>query len=324
MATDQYALGGGYGAGKPTSFVVVTGRLTGDMPPAVSEPISIPAALTFGGFANGRVAYEFDFGTLQTRDALTAGDVKTITTEAQQGGQLTYPVTAPDRIVFSTFSGPARILATDGVSAPYDLVAEPAADLAGPGFTGTHLVWQRGVGTFGSSGWQTVELWASPYSADPANIVPTKLTTLPWHFVSTELRAAHGRVSIMDLDSAAAVHVWTVPAAEHRVFNTPPGWLVAQIPALYSKELLVMLRPEAKENAGYRLYRVSIDSLPIVPLRDTASSSGRAPMAHLADLDTLTVHGELSPTAADIVPTKLATLPWHSIAIQARAGNGWV
>jgi hypothetical protein len=264
LSTSGFAFGGGY-FGSPPSLVVVAGTLDPLHDPAVSEPISVQTALIFGAFTNDRVAYTFQTGTLQTRSAKSASDVKTITTEAKQGGELTYPVSAPDRILISTFSGPARVLATDGVSDPYDLVAEPNAGLAGPGFTGTHLVWQRGVGDLGAKGWQTVELWMSPYSSDPSAIVRSKVATLPWNFLSTDLRAGNGWVSIPDWNTGAAVHLWRIPSGEHRVFNAPTGWLIAQIPDLLAKDLLVMIRPTGQENNGHRLLRVGIDSIPIAP-----------------------------------------------------------
>jgi hypothetical protein len=260
MSAGRYAFGGG----DETNTVVVTGALDGSTALGISEVFQTSAGLSFGAIANDRVAYELGFGTLLTRD-LSAKDLRKITTEAAQGGELTYPVSAPDRILVSTFSGPARVLATDGVSDPYDLIAEPNADLAGPGFTGTHLVWQRGVGDLGAKGWQTVELWMSPYSSDPSAIVRSKVATLPWNFVSTDLRAGNGWVSIPDWNTGAAVHLWRIPSGEHRVFNAPTGWLIAQIPDLFAKDLLIMLRPTGQENNGHRLLRVGIDSIPIAP-----------------------------------------------------------
>jgi hypothetical protein len=105
----------------------------------------------------------------------------------------------------------------------------------------------------------------SPYSSDPSAIVRSKVATLPWNFLSTDLRAGNGWVSIPDWNTGAAVHLWRIPSGEHRVFSAPTGWLIAQIPDLFAKDLLIMLRPTGQENNGHRLLRVGIDSIPIAP-----------------------------------------------------------
>jgi hypothetical protein len=119
---------------------------------------------------------------------LDGSDYKHFATTAQPNSLvfLGAPVSTGSTFLFSAFEGDdagvahGKIMWSDGIESPqvYLDPGTPDDRFGEPIFANGHLAWFRGIGIQDVNKFNSVELWASPYSPNPAELAPTKLTTL--------------------------------------------------------------------------------------------------------------------------------------------------
>lgn len=89
-----------------------------------------------------------------------------------------------------------RIVSTDGLAQPTDyLRATDGSFYDFPVFADSHVAWFRGVGVISLNQYQRVELWASPFSADPAALAPFKVADYTFD-AATFMAGGWGRVAM--------------------------------------------------------------------------------------------------------------------------------
>ncbi|MBI4950463.1 MAG: hypothetical protein HY908_00370 [Myxococcales bacterium] len=98
------------------------------------------------------------------------------------------------------------ILARSDGLAPSEtfLAAADGSYYGQPDYAHTHLAWFHGTGQTDVNKFQTVELWSSPYSADPAALAPHKVTDWPVGNMPTETNGGYGWLITAAPDPALA------------------------------------------------------------------------------------------------------------------------
>jgi hypothetical protein len=145
-------------------------------------------------------------------------------------------------------SGATGILATsDGKSAaaPYLTPTDGSAYIF-PVYAGSHVAWFRGIGHTGQphdSTYQAIELWASPYSADPAGLAPFKVDDYPQQGIGAAYGAA-GRVAASvgvatDYPMSWHAAVWDLATKQRTVYPNPSGFIEAAPFGITSKYVWV-------------------------------------------------------------------------------------
>ncbi|MBI4953802.1 MAG: hypothetical protein HY908_17385 [Myxococcales bacterium] len=82
---------------------------------------------------------------------------------------------------------------SDGVAPSSTYLAPVDGSFYGaPDFAHSHLAFFRGIGQLDVNEFQAVELWASPYSADPAALAPYKVADWPWSAMPPETASGYG------------------------------------------------------------------------------------------------------------------------------------
>lgn len=97
------------------------------------------------------------------------------------------PVTTGKTFLFQAFVGDdagvahGKIMWSDGIAPPevYLEPADPNDAYGSPIYANSHVAYFHGVQILDTNKFQSVELWTSPYSADPKALQPKKLDTLP-------------------------------------------------------------------------------------------------------------------------------------------------
>jgi len=125
-----------------------------------------------------------------------------------------------------------RIIASsDGVGAPTAyLVPSDDSFFFSPGFTGTHLGWVRGIHPTDTNTFERVELWATAYSPNPADLQPYKVDDLPYEFGSTHYVAADGKyAAAYPLNEAELTNgeiIWDLATKAKQVIDLGPNLAV--------------------------------------------------------------------------------------------------
>jgi hypothetical protein len=167
------------------------GVLVGALDPGVTPAIS---ALTPSDKNNypwveallfGRAYWKYGAGlSISSCDWDTGKNVRDDLLAPAAGGEIEDIIATPDGIMFDVRLNPNMALVkldsnTPGKSKTF--FADSKADVFMPAYTGTHLAWLRGEGHMPDESYSKLELWASPYSGDPATLAPTLVTAWPWN-----------------------------------------------------------------------------------------------------------------------------------------------
>ena len=133
----------------------------------------------------------------------------------------------------------ANIVVTDGISPPSPYLDPPSDSWYGlPIFAHSHIAWMRGVNPTQINLFERVELWASPYTADPAQLKPQKVSDWPDKYfningwagafgtIAVVTTAADGTSledTIWNLDSMTTYKYAIPPAQPHDDLRCSPG-----------------------------------------------------------------------------------------------------
>jgi hypothetical protein len=118
------------------------------------------------------------------------------------------------RRLFSPF-GNLEIYISDGVQegTPY-LVPPAGSDYFAPAFADTHVIWLRGLNQdLSTQAFEQVEVWASPFSADAASLVPEKIGDTSLEYQTSGVVGGWGRYALRLTKTSA--DVWN--ASTHEV-----------------------------------------------------------------------------------------------------------
>ncbi len=127
-----------------------------------------------------------------------------------------------DRQMFQP-PAPSEIDVTDGIepATPY-LVPPQGSDYFKARWTGSHVAWLRGIDQDIPSGaYGSIEVWSSPFSPNPAELVPQKLGNSTIKYVPGEVVAGWDRFAFRpDIDT---VEVWEIPSGTAQEVSAPPN-----------------------------------------------------------------------------------------------------
>jgi hypothetical protein len=181
-----------------------------------------------GGFALVGAAYEPDAATrILGMDNLTTN-----------GSRFLF-----DEILQTADGGVTGILATsDGVSPPVPyLVPTDGSFYVFPVYAGAYVAWFRGIGYTGQpNGYQAIEVWASPYSADPAGLAPFKVDDFGAPALNVSIGAA-GRAAAALTNTTTAV--WDLATKQRTIYTMPSALKLVTYLGLTSQYLWVMAGP---------------------------------------------------------------------------------
>ena len=219
--------------------------------------------------ANGRVGLNWAGGVVVTTIDWDTAQGSAVIAGKSAYGELTDLDGTPGGFVNGAITNPHwRLLQSDGLAKETQLLADPSADLMEPRYTGTHLVWVKGTNYQPDGSWAKTEIWASPYSWDPAGLAPQYVAVWPFGRTVGNSRAAFGRLmqtASIDGSDLHSVHVWTIPAGEHRradialTSNTTVGVTTG----LTHEDVVFSTRPQ-KGFYDTAIVRIPIDKMPIV------------------------------------------------------------
>ena len=162
-----------------------------------------------------------------------------------------------DEVLGTADGGVTGIVATsDGKSppAPY-LVPTDGSFYIYPVYAGNYVAWFRGIGYTGQpNSFQSVEVWASPYSADPAGLAPFKVDDYP----ETGLVAAYGAAGRVAAGVGSAADpstwkmaVWNLATKQRTVYAPPSGLTQVGALGITSQYLWMMLGPGNNTISSY-------------------------------------------------------------------------
>ena len=149
-----------------------------------------------------------------------------------------YPVTTGPLFLFHEYlvdadagTATAIIASSDGIAAPTPyLVPTDDSFFIDPGCAGTHVAWVRGLHPTDVDTFASVEMWASPYSPNPADLKPYKVDDVPFGFASGSFVAAHGKYaaiySTIQSPFTAQIFIWDLASKSRQIINMSPNLAV--------------------------------------------------------------------------------------------------
>ncbi len=153
---------------------------------------------------------------------------------------------------------------SDGVVAPQPFLSTPQGTHDGmPVFADSHFAWFRGVGFKDLNKFQTVEIWASPFAAEPAKIVPQKLGEHSLQAFPDGGRrgvwGGFGRLAVLGQgaspDDFSRTDLWNLKTGSRSVLTLPGGLNALGYAGLTSTEIYILGGPD---NASMALFRYAL------------------------------------------------------------------
>lgn len=136
-------------------------------------------------------------------------------------------------------TGPIQIEVTNGVvpAKPY-LVPPAGSDYFAPAYANSCVMWLRGIDKDPSTDqYASVEIWDSPYSADPAKLAPGKLGDTALDHWTPYYAGGWGRYAFAN--HSGAMVAWDVTSGTRQTFALPPGLDVSEIMGLTRHHLWI-------------------------------------------------------------------------------------
>jgi hypothetical protein len=174
---------------------------------------------------------------------------------------------------YTTYSTPQTMISNGkDPGIPYTTPPPGAAD-GSIEYANSHVAWLRGFGQKATNDYEKVELWASEFSPDPAQLKPYKVSSITGGQVSTANWAMHGgwgRLAYQEYDLSPSgqvtnirVRVFDLKTLEKRDIPLPLGERARFIHGVTKSH--VWFVTDGFDNAPRQLYRWKIDSVPVVP-----------------------------------------------------------
>jgi hypothetical protein len=117
-----------------------------------------------------------------------------------------------------------KIAYSDGVSPmkPYLVPPNPNDDYGYPAFASTHVGFMKGISQKDINLFESVELWATPYSEDPTALKPELLAPLPFTSMSN-LAGGWGRLGTLAQmpDKSTGAAIWSISTKSVRTYPVP-------------------------------------------------------------------------------------------------------
>ncbi len=166
-----------------------------------------------------------------------------------------YPVTTGPLFLFHEYlvdadagTATAIIASSDGIAAPTPYLT-PTDDsfFILPGYAGTHVAWVRGLHPTDVDTFASVEMWASPYSPNPADLKPYKADDVPFTYGSGSYVAAHGKYAAIygtsQTPPTAQILIWNLASKTRQTINMGPDLAVKTAYGLTQSYLYVGSAP---------------------------------------------------------------------------------
>jgi hypothetical protein len=175
------------------------------------------------------------------------------------GNAFLYRETYADPAVYSRL----HIMITDGVNPGTELIPASADyDVGAPQFAGSYITWQKLIhpSSPGSAVYEHVEVWFSPFTTDPTQLQPAKLTdSLRVTEDSALTTSGFGKFAIYPQVSALpiTIDVWDLATKTKISRSLPPTKTGFGYLGFTDKSLYVVGRDVPGHNTGQYLYRFS-------------------------------------------------------------------
>jgi hypothetical protein len=168
-----------------------------------------------------RWAWQWVGGTMSSVSSLDGGGQSTFVVSSETEGILdAVNLTGTGKtFLFEVYRGTptnwhVEIGASDGIQPAWGYLAPAKGeDVGSPAFAHSHVAWRKGLERKDLNVYGKVELWASPFSEDPAKLTPTKVADLNSINLSSQTLGGWGRVATIDESTAnlaKAFFVWNL------------------------------------------------------------------------------------------------------------------
>jgi hypothetical protein len=151
-----------------------------------------------------------------------------------------------------------RITYTDGKSSAQVYLSEPGVAFGAARCADSHVAFVRGTGqqSQNSRTFDKVEVWASPFAADPSKLVPAFVDELETDLVVHSMDGARGGYGRYGLrDTWTTVRVWDLPTGKHRSIETTEGLLFGAILGFTETDLWIATKTdEYQKDTAIRRY----------------------------------------------------------------------
>jgi hypothetical protein len=131
-------------------------------------------------------------------------------------------VSTPDGIAVES-----QLAVSDGIQPPEPyLIPPPDTADDKPGYAHTHLGWFRGIHPTGPGVYDKLEIWASPYSADPTMLTPYKVDDYALKSPPLWIAAGHGWFAAhsgQDPPVYGELYAWNLATKARKAFTLPGG-----------------------------------------------------------------------------------------------------
>lgn len=199
---------------------------------------------------------------------LSGGDFQLFAPVPLSGPALAFlsPVSAGSIFLFQeydtkdggTFQG--KIAWSDGIKAPESYLVPPSSndDYGFPAYAHTRVGFLKGIGRKDVNSFDSVELWSTPFSEDPAQLAPQLVTKLP--AINTSMNdtiGGFGRISmpILVAPKQIAIGSWDLKTGDSTTFQLPDDHKFKFLAGLTRTHLWI---GAAKPNLGIVSYLVRL------------------------------------------------------------------
>ena len=212
-------------------------------PPTFYEVTPVPYGVgpqIWSSMGSQRLVWQFYAPRLLSVSSIDGSGLYTMAESSDNGPilEVNYPTGPGDVFYFevvylvppSTVQG--VVAQSNGLEPASPYLTPPDGSYYGrPAFAHSHIGWMRGTGQTDANTFASVELWASPYSPNPADLVPAKIDDYP----STHMTWLHGGYGYLAAPSAAdapaysETAVWRLSDGVKLIFPFPGGRKIDRI-----------------------------------------------------------------------------------------------
>jgi hypothetical protein len=156
-----------------------------------------------------------------------------------------------------------RIAITDGNSEPIPLLNPPDNEWhAMPGYAHSHIAWQRGINRKQTGEFERVEIWAAPFTPDPAALKPFKVGDGMVNYILPHLHiAGFGYYAVAqwlpnNIDFVEMI--WNLSTKQSKTIAYPTGWGPTAVSAVGMTKTHAWIMAGQEKPQGGVLHRFSL------------------------------------------------------------------